>query len=206
MVIKRALTVKNLRDYKAFTLGFDGRFLASFGQPELTGSWLIWGKSANGKTRFALQLAKYFAQFRRVAYNSLEEGKSLSMREAILNIGMDDVERRFLLLDKEPIEELIERLKRPKSPDVIFIDSLQYAGLSYTDYKALRDQFRNKLFVFISHAKGREPKGEVANSVRYDAYVKVYVEGYKAFPQSRYGGGEDFVIWPAGAQKYWDYK
>jgi hypothetical protein len=195
-----------LRAYKAVTLDFEGPWLASIGQPELTGSWIIWGNSVNGKTRFALQLAKYIARFRRVAFNSLEEGKSKSMRTAILDIGMADVQRHFLFLDKEPVRELVERLSRPKSPDVIFIDSLQYTGLNYAEYKLLRDRFRNKLFIFISHAEGREPKGNVAKSIRYDAFVKIYVEGYKAFPQSRYGGGDEFVIWPKGAQKYWDYK
>lgn len=206
MRIQRALTVSDLLAYKAVTLDFEGKWLASIGCPELTGSWIIWGNSVNGKTRFALQLAKYIAGFRRVAYNSLEEGKSKSIRGAIIDIGMKDVQRRFLLLDKEPVKELIERLSRPKSPDVIFIDSLQYTGLSYAEYKLLRDRFRNKMFVFISHAEGREPKGNVGKSIRYDANVKIYVEGYKAFPQSRYGGGEEFVIWPVGAQKYWDYK
>lgn len=28
----------------------------------------------------------------------------------------------------------------------------------------------------------------------------------KAFPQSRYGGGREFVIWEKGAADYWDYK
>ena len=206
MRIQRALTVSDLRAFKAVTLDFNGQWLASIGRPELTGSWIIWGNPANGKTRLALQLAKYMARFRRVAYNSLEEGKSESMRGAILDIGMADVQKNFILLDKEPVGELMERLARPKSPDVIFIDSVQYTGMSYAEYKQMRDSFRNKLFVLISHAEGREPKGNVGKSIRYDAFVKIYVEGYKAFPQSRFGGGEEYVIWPEGAQKYWDYK
>lgn len=203
MRIKRALTVSDLRAFKAITLEFNGEWRASVGRPELTGSWIIWGNPANGKTRLALQLAKYMARFRRVAYNSLEEGKSESMRGAILDIGMEDVQKNFVFLDKEPVGELMQRLARPKSPDVIFIDSLQYTGLSYAEYKEMRDRFRNKLFVLISHAEGREPKGNVGKSIRYDAFVKIYVEGYKAFPQSRFGGGEEYVIWPEGAQKYW---
>lgn len=206
MRIKRALTVSDLRAFKAVTLEFEGQWLASVGRPELTGSWIVWGNPANGKTRFALQLAKYIARFRKVAYNSLEEGKSESMRGAILDIGMGDVQRNFIFLDKEPVGELMQRLARPKSPDVIFIDSLQYTGLSYAEYKEMRDRFRNKLFVLISHAEGREPKGNVGKSIRYDAFVKIYVEGYKAFPQSRFGGGDEYVIWPEGAQKYWEYK
>lgn len=206
MRIKRALTVSDLKAYKAETLDFDGPWLDAIGRPELTGSWIVWGNSANGKTRFALQLARYLARFVKVAYNSLEEGLSVTMREAVLSIGMADVQRNFILLDKETITELAERLGKRKSTDVVIIDSLQYTGLTYTEYKMLRDRFRHKLFIFISHAEGKLPKGNVAKSVRYDANVKILVEGYKAFCESRYGGGQPFTIWAKGAQEYWDYK
>ena len=95
-----------------------------------------------------------------------------------------------------------ERLRKQRSPKVVIIDSLQYTGLTYTEYKALRDEFRSKLFIFISHANGGSPKGAVANSVKYDAFVKVYVEGYRAYPQSRYGGNVPYTVWPEGAAKY----
>lgn len=200
--MKRALSIKDIRAYKPTVMEFDGRWLDSIGKPELTGSWIIWGGSANGKTRFALQLAKYLGRFGKVAYDSLEEGLSLSMQKAIGDVGMADNKRSFVLLDKESVAELEERLEKQRSAQIIIIDSLQYTGLTYADYKRLRDRFRHKLFIFVSHASGREPKGEVGKSVKYDAFVKIYVEGYVAYPQSRYGGGKAYVIWEDGARKY----
>lgn len=199
MRIKRALTVSEIRNFKPVELEFEGKWKGSIGTPELTGTWLIWGNSANGKTRFALQLAKYLTNFRRVAYNSLEEGLSKSMKEAIIDTGLD---KNFVLLDKEPVEELKIRLRKRKSPDVILIDSLQYTGLSYGQYKELRKEFPHKLFIFISHAEGNEPKGNVARSIKYDAFVKIPVIGYAAYPQSRYGGGEKYVVWKYGHERF----
>lgn len=201
--MKRALTINDIFNYRARTLPFADKWLAAIGEPELTGSWIIWGGSSNGKTRFALQLAQYMARYCRVAYDSLEEGLSLSLRTAIETVGFADVKRNFCLLDKESIPDLMQRLKRQRSPQVVIIDSLQYTGLSYQDYKMLRDTFRHKLFIFISHGDGREPKGNVAKSVKYDAFVKIYVEGFKAFSQSRFGGGAEYVIWDSGARTYW---
>lgn len=201
--MKRALTINDIFNYRARTLPFADKWLAAIGKPELTGSWIIWGGSSNGKTRFALQLAQYMARYCRVAYDSLEEGLSLSLRTAIETVGFADVKRNFCLLDKESIPDLMQRLKRQRSPQVVIIDSLQYTGLSYQDYKMLRDTFRHKLFIFISHGEGREPKGNVAKSVKYDAFVKIYVEGFKAFSQSRFGGGAEYVIWDSGARTYW---
>lgn len=204
MAIKRALTAKDVMNYKPHLLDFDERWLDLIGKPELTGTWLIWGNSANGKTRFALQLAKYMSKFARVAYNSLEEGLSQSMKAAISDVGMMDA-KGFLLLDKEPINELAERLRKRKSPDVIIIDSLQYTGMNYSDYKKLKDEFRNKLFIFVSHADGREPKGQVGKSIRYDAFVKIIVAGYMAKAESRYGGDKDsqYVVWQKGYDSFY---
>lgn len=203
MANSRAKSVTDLLTMRFKEVPFEGKWLASFGKPELSGSWLIWGNSGNGKTRLAMALCKYLTAFGRVAYNSLEEGASLSTQRAVREIGMDDVKRRFILLDKEPMNELIERLKKRKSPDIVVIDSVQYSGLNYRDYKQLRDQFRNKLFILISHAEGKEPAGRVAKSIRFDAFVKIRVEGYRADVVSRYGGGNSFVIWEQGAEEYW---
>lgn len=199
----RALSVNNIIDYNPSVLRFEGLWKESFGAPELCGSWLIWGASGNGKTRFALQLCKYLCEFGKVTYNSLEEGLSKSMQKAIIATGMTGVSKKFTLLDQEPIEELKVRLSKRRSPDIIVIDSIQYTGMNYKDYKTLRSEFPHKLFILISHADGKEPAGRVAKSIRYDAFIKIRIEGYKALPVSRYGGGEPYIIWEEGSKKYW---
>lgn len=201
--LTRAVSIAELQNKKFKTLDFDGEWKATIGQPEMSGSWLIWGGSANGKTRYALQLCKYLTRFGRVAYNSLEEGLSLSMQMAFADVGMMSVKRRLILLDKEPIEELKVRLRRHKSPDIVVIDSWQYTGLNYTEYKQLRDEFRHKLFIIVSHADGKEPSGRVAKSIKYDAFVKVWVDGFRAHVTSRYGVGGHYDVWPERAQEIW---
>lgn len=204
MKLSKAISVTQLFKTNIQSLAFTGNWLDAIGQPEPAGSWIIWGHPGNGKTRFALQLAKYLAKLgKRVAYNSLEEGLSLSLKMAIADTGLVDVSGKFMLLDKEGIAELNTRLLRKKSPDVIIIDSVQYTGLSYAEYKALKDRHRNKLFIWISHADGNLPAGRVAKSIRYDASVKVWVEGYTAYVISRYrrGEGSPYVVWEEGARK-----
>jgi hypothetical protein len=201
--MKRAISVNEIMNTNRRAMAFEGGWLESFGSPERTGSWLIWGNSGNGKTRFALQLAKYLCNFGKVAYNALEEGNSMSMRMAIEDVGMMEVQRRFVLYDKEPIGDLFERLEKKKSPDFVFIDSAQYSGMNYKQYQLLVDSFRHKQFIIVSHADGKLPAGQVARSIRYDSHCKIWVEGYRAFPTSRYGGGKPFTIWHQGAYEYW---
>jgi len=203
MAIKRAISIEEIEKRKFIDMEFTDKWALSFGIPERSGIWLIWGHSGNGKTRFSLQLAKYLTRFGKVAYNTLEEGARKSMQKAVIETGLREVARNIILLDREPIGELANRLRRRRSPDICIIDSFQYTGMTRSDYIALKEEFNNKLFVFISHADGRHPEGRTAKFIRYDADIKIHIEGYKAFPTSRYGGGEPFVIWDLGAEKYW---
>jgi hypothetical protein len=198
--------VADILKYRPKVLPFEGEWLESFGTPELGGCWLIWGNSGNGKTRFTLQLCKYLARFGRVAYCSLEEGLSLSFQTAIRSVGMQDVSRRFVMLDKVSQRDLRARLEAKRSPDVVVIDSVQYSGLDKDSAKALVDDFPRKLFLFISHAEGRLPAGRTASAIRFHAGVKLHVEGYRiSAPVSRFKDGAcaPFTIWSEGAERYW---
>lgn len=200
---KRALTVQNLVEMKHLDMPFEGQWKDSFGNPVISGSWLIWGNSNHGKTALAIQLSKYLTNFGRVAYNSLEEGAGLSLQQAFKRDKTETGRWSLIILDRESYDDLVTRLTKRRSPDIIMIDSFQYLGLSFEQYQNLTKRFKNKLFIFISHADGKMPEGRVAKRVRYDVGIKIRVEGFKAFPAGRYGGGEPFVIWPEGAEKYW---
>jgi hypothetical protein len=199
----RAYSVANVFDAKFRVLEFDGIWRDAVGCPELTGSWFIYGPPKNGKTSLAMMLAKYLTRFRRVGYDSIEEGLSLSIREAMHRVKMKEVKNRFMLIEKETVPELIERLSRHKSPDVIFIDSVQFMELKFSEYKRLKAQFPQKLFVYVSHIEGKQPQGATAKRIWRDANVSIRVEGFKAFPVGRYGGGEPVVISKKLADDYW---
>ena len=202
--LNRAISVSQLEAMTFNELPFEGDWQELIGHPEISGSWLIWGDSGNGKTRFALQLCKYLAQFCRVAYDSMEEGASKSMKKAFREVGMNEVKCAVILLNNEPIDELKTRLRKRRSPNVVVLDSIQFSGLNYRDYVDLRAEFKNKLFILISHADGKNPAGRTAKSIRYDAFVKIRIEGYRAFALSRYGGGKPYTIWEEGAEAYYN--
>jgi len=122
----RAISVNQLLTKRRKLMAFEGEWLDCIGMPELSGSWFIYGNSGNGKTTFVLQLCKYLSKFGRVAYNSMEEGDSESMRLAFMRTGMEACKRRIVLLDNEPLNELMERLRKHKSQKIIVIDSIKY--------------------------------------------------------------------------------
>ena len=130
------------------------------------------------------------------------------MQAAWIAGGMDEAGRRVKLLDRESYDELFERLGKRQSPEIVIIDSINYLrGLRLCDYQLLSQRYRKKLFIIVAHEKGGEPKGALAQAIRYDADVKIRVEGYRAMVTSRYAtgevGGDDYIIWEDGADAYW---
>lgn len=201
--MKRAYSIRNVLDAKFKTLDFEGEWQAAVGRPELGGSWMIYGAPKNGKTSLAMKLARYMTRFCRVAYDSVEEGLSLSIQNCVERTFGGEGNQRFLLLNKESVEELTERLSKRISPDVVVIDSVQFMGLHWEEYKQLKERFPRKLFIYISHVDGNLPEGRVARKIWRDADVYIRVEGFRGFPVGRYMGGEPIDVDAGLAERYW---
>lgn len=201
--LNRALSVSDVYMLERATYRMSERWHEAFGEIDRTGVWLIWGKSGSGKTSFVLELCKELARFGRVAYDSLEEGDSLTMKNAFIRAGMMDVARRVVLLNRESMADLHERLSRPKSPDIVVIDSFQYTRMRYAEYQRFKEAHADKLIIFVSHATGDKPKGQAADAVMYDATQKILVKGYVAISKGRFKPGGRYVIWDEGARRVW---
>jgi hypothetical protein len=172
--------------------------------PQMSGIWIVWGHSGNGKTYGCLKLAKYLTKFAHVAYYDFEEGKRKTMKRAMLIMGMKDVARRFHFYGPMPFEDMKKSMHQRKSPRIVFLNSFQFVAFTKKQYQAFKQEFPNHLIILISHAEGKNPEGKVAKFVRYDADVKIWCEGFKFFNAGRYGGGKPVVIFPKKAAEYWN--
>lgn len=203
---KRAYNVSSIVSKKHKEIPLSNKWAKHIGIPEASGVWFVYGHSGNGKSSYIMQLVKELCLHGKVLYNDLEEGVRLSLKKNIVRAGLEDdpkVKRNFLVLDKEPMDDLIIRLKKHKSAKYIFINSWQYTGFNLSQFHKLINAFPDKLFIIISHADGKNPDGSVAKKILYHADVKIWVEGFKAIPTSRYEANEEYIIWDEGAAKYW---
>lgn len=189
---RNAKGVRELLSMKFDTLPFEGEWYDAFGTPESRGVWIVWGKSGSGKTSFVMKLCKELCKYGRVVYDSLEEGISLTMQNTVRRSNMLEANRRFLLVC-ESMDELSLRLKRQKSPDFVVIDSFQYTQMTYAQYIRFKERHKNKLLIFVSHASGQNPDGRSAKKVQYDASLKIYVEGKRAFPMAVLSDRKDIM-------------
>ena len=193
--VRRAYSADDVLSLKRDICEFDGQWLEAVGNPELKGTWCIGGLPKNGKTSFTMQLAKYLTKWHLVAYDSIEEGVSASFAETLRRCKMDEVKlNRFMVLNGEDIKDLERRLSKRKSPKVVIIDSIQFLGLDTATYLRLKRRFPEKLFIYITHLQGQYPEGKTALKIWRDSDVVIKVEGFRAYPTSRYGGGKPITI------------
>lgn len=135
-------------------------------------------------------------------------GYCKDFQEEIWEAGIRSGISKIIFSDScDGIKDLDEYLSRQRSPDVIFIDSIQYfaaqCGVRAEDVIALRKKYRNKIFIFISHVDGREVDGRVAYDVKRDSFKRIYIDSFKATYMGRGRGGPKgyYIIWEEGYQK-----
>ncbi|UAB85008.1 hypothetical protein INR75_02965 [Zunongwangia sp. SCSIO 43204] len=207
--IKRAVSVDELLKKKFKVFPLEGKFKDLLGTPERTGHWFFYGESGHGKTTLIMQLVKELTKYEKVEYNTLEEGARLSMQMAVEGNRMNECRKgTFKILNKLPIDQVKERLRRHKSAKILVMDSVQYTFLTKKDFWEIDEEFgQSHLILWNSHGRGKRPLGALAEAIMFHADQKVFVQGYRAYSKSRTSRGkltEPYTIWEEGAKEYHD--
>jgi predicted ATP-dependent serine protease len=209
----------NIISAKHKTMAFTGKWLDSFGEPPVLGSWIIYGTSGSGKTSFALQLAKYLTNFAGVLYWTREQGNSKTFQKSWNRGKMSECGNKIVVADDETtFEEIIKKMTQRKGCDVLITDSLT-ALRNYIEkvdneqvvkqfntiaYERFRKRMKNKLLIWVSHEKGGIPDTNVGDYIMKLADLKMRVEGFKVTTNSRAGDKmKDFIVWEKGANEYY---
>ena len=148
-----------------------------------------------------MQLAKELCNYGQVLYLSYEEGVNQSFQRRMDYLGMHEVQGKFRVVTDDSYDEVVSRLRKPKSPRFVIIDSFQLAYWSYEQCETLvKKLFPRKGFIFVSQEAKGQPMGKPAVRLRYLCDMKVRVMGYKAYCQGRAIGeaGSYYVVWEDG--------
>ena len=201
-------SLRTMENRRREYIPFEGEWYQAFGRPEKAGCWIIYGKSGQGKTSFAMQLARELDELgMSVLFLSLEMGGSADFIEGLHEAGIRSAVSRIAFSDGCTVDELDEYLSRQRSPDAVFIDSVQYfvsqCGATSESIIRLRRKHPSKVFVFISHVDGREVEGKAAYDVKRDSFKRIYVDGFKATYTGRGKGGPRgyYIVWDKGFRR-----
>lgn len=196
--IPKLLTVSNIISQNVERIPFEGDWYNFIKQPQNRGVWLIWGQSGSGKSSFIMQLARELAKTKKVLYNTLEEDPDddeLIQRQ--LDFNMYEVKDKFYTQSYN-YQQLWQCLENRNPPDVVIIDSLTYFTKDFEDYMRFKKKFRNKIIIFTAHARGEHPKTEIEDRVKYDAKMKIQINGFLATCRGRTASGGTYIIWREG--------
>lgn len=191
----RTLGIKTIlgKTYDSYPL--EDKWLAALGPISKPFRWLIFGKPKNGKTSFTLQFCKAISKISKVYYNSMEEGDSKTMQQALINAKMDEVaDGRFMLGDRDSFQEMIEKLKRNHCA-VVVIDSRDYMKLTTDQYKKLTTMFPRKSFIIICWEQSGKPLGKYAKDIEFMVDMVTHVKNFEATTNGRFGAQLKYKIW-----------
>lgn len=133
---KRSIGVCEFLAKKFEEIEFEGKWADSFGLPE-----------------------KNFSMFRRVYYNSFEQGVSKSLQDALKRNNMEDAKGRIVFGNMDTLQEMYEKLSVRNSPQVVFIDSRDYMEMTRIQFAKLKDKFPHKAFIIVCWRKTANQKG-----------------------------------------------
>jgi predicted ATP-dependent serine protease len=201
--LKQVLTVANIQSQTIEKIQFIGAWLAAFGKPQSRGVWFVWGGSGSGKSTFIMMLCKALALIGyKVFYNLLEEETDdTDYIDRTELLTMNEVEANFHTQSYN-YNELVEYLNKRNPPKVVVVDSIVYLTKDWGEYMALKQlcNRKNIILIIVGHAEGKNPRSEFEKSIRFDAKMKVYVDGFLALCQGRTIGsnGGRFIIYQKG--------
>ena len=208
---RRGLTTRNVYERKPgkAVVSDDAVISGVLGEDaECGGLWLISGKEKNGKTSFALMLARSLAGNHRVVYISAEEGTEGSFRAAMRRAGIT-VSDRIIWEEYMSPERIIEDYKGARTADFIFIDNLTVyrSEIGQTDILSIRKALPGKTIVYVSHEEGNQPSPESAVMVAKLAKIVFRVVAMNVIVTSRYtNGGGNIVIDADRKSLFWGEK
>lgn len=165
----------DMKMQKGRRLNFQGEWQHFFGQPSILFHLVIHGLPGEGKSTFAIMLAKYLADnFGRVLYISAEERK-----DETLIMKLDRLQARSKYLDfPEPdvlkFEEIKERYKQGVF-NFIFIDSLTYLYIDTDRLRELKEIFKDAAFITICMST-KDGKMRGSQEIVHDADIVVHVQ------------------------------
>ncbi len=185
--LKKPKGIAEFLEKKFPTFEFTEHWLQMFGEPEKNFRMLIKGREKNGKTTWTLFFTKYLSQFGKVYYNSHEEGISKTLQNAMQACNMLEVAGKVMILHKESVEDLEQRLEASGSPRFVVLDSADYMKLTEDQYKKLIHKFPNKSFIIISWSDTKdEPLSAHAKRIAKRVDIVVTIKNYTVYAKSRF--------------------
>lgn len=188
----KSYSIQSLRKLPDPRYQFTGEYKQVFGNPTISGFWIVYGEEKMGKSFFSLKLAEYFSKKAKTLYVSAEEGIDGDFRAAIERANLDPSNKNLTFCEKLTIEEIDARIRKKQNPKVFIIDntSAYESELTKQTILRLKEEYKKDIiFIFIAHEEEGKIYTAAARTIKRFAKVIVRVEGMAALVSGRVPGG-----------------
>lgn len=170
---ERIMNIHTLAQRTFHTLAFEGSWKELMGEPERNFTTIIYGGSTSSKSTFALQFADMLAlKYGKVFYNSHEEGLNATLRDRAAFVGIRS--KRLFVGDRIGFDSMVERIRK-NHYRFVFIDSVQFMGFTYAQFKELVSMYPKKSFIIVSQGSSEKQSG--AEDIRFATDIKMWFKG-----------------------------
>lgn len=180
----RALTARDIYEAKNEVIPLDGEWARAIGQPEYGEGWIVYGKEKNGKTTFALMLARYLSGVTDgVLYVSAEEQPTKNTFKAAMQRAGITVTDNIHFVPYKSFAELKVIQKKRRARRVVIVDNLSVYNKKVRPdgLLDLMNEFPRVTFIFLAHEDNDgEPLWALAKTCKLYASVIVNVRGLVA--------------------------
>lgn len=186
--------IKDMMSWNFEPIAFSQEWAEHLGELCTGFRMLIKGDPKNGKTEYMITLIKELATVNgKVNFNSTEQGKSPSLKRALLRNNIDQIPAgKFILCDasQRTFDAWFKRLKSPNSGKTIILDSGDYMNLTFAQYKQLIEEFPQKNIIIVCWLVN-----PLIKHLAHTMDIVVEVKDFIARPVGRLGGDKNRVIW-----------
>ena len=177
------ISSQDLVEMEFTSLEFQGKWNTIFGLPSINFHCIIHGMPGQGKSTFAVQLAKYLSNFGRIIYVSGEEGFNSTFKDKFVNncavSGSIDV------ADLRCLQDILREVE-PGKYNFIVIDSLDTMKLGPVEVRQIKNLHTTSALITISQStKAGLIRG--SNEIVHDADIAVKcVDGIAITTKNRF--------------------
>jgi hypothetical protein len=168
------------------TIGLTGKWKTLLGDPAKGFSMMVFGNPGQGKSTFALGLARDLASAGKVLFISAEEHGSYTLQDKLSRVGGGVPNLHFAgKLGEVPLSDY----------QFLFVDSVQVAGLSLETFRAMkRDYPRLSIILIMQATKEGNFKGNQEWGHEVDTIVQVE-EGKATTIKNRFAPLASVRVW-----------
>jgi hypothetical protein len=199
----KSIGIKGLLARNFDVYGIEDEWIKIFGDMGKPFTGLVYGHPKNGKTYFMLKFCKYMTRFTKVYYNSVEQGESKTLQDAMIALKMDAIEDgKFILGDRDGFDDMMLKLETNRA-GLVVIDSRDVMNMTVKQWVKLTTTYKRKSFILVCWESAKKPAGKYAKDILYLVDWYTHVTNFIAVTRSRFNNEVSTVnTWPERKQQY----